>query len=72
MYLPFSYSSVLIEYIVLIALIIGKTAAGMGRRTDPEECMIYIGIDIAKQKFDFCIIDKESVSMEACTFLPYS
>ena len=49
----------LIEYIVLHALIIGKTASGMGRRTDPEEYMIYIGIDIAKQKFDFCIIDSE-------------
>jgi transposase len=47
----------LIEYIVLIALIIGKTAAGMGRRTDPEEHMIYAGIDIAKNKFDYCIID---------------
>ena len=59
LYLPFSYSSVLIKYIVLIALIIGKTAAGIRRRTDPEEYMIYIGIDIAKQKFDFCIIDSE-------------
>ena len=47
----------LIEYIVLHALIIGKTAAGMGRITDPEEYMEYIGIDIAKRKFDFCIID---------------
>ena len=47
----------LIEYIVLHALIIGKTAAGMGRITDPEEYMKYIGIDIAKRKFDFCIID---------------
>ena len=47
----------LIEYIVLHALIIGKTAAGMGRITDPEEDMEYIGIDIAKRKFDFCIID---------------
>ena len=59
MYLPFSYSSVLIEYIVLHALIIGKTVAGMGRRTDPEEYMLYIGIALAKQKFDFCIIDSE-------------
>ena len=59
MYLPFSYSSVLIEYIVLIALIIGKTAVGMERRTDLEEYMLYIGIDIAKQKFDSCIIDSE-------------
>jgi transposase len=50
---------VLIEYIVLHALIIGKTAADMGRRTDPEEYMIYIGIALAKQKFDFCIIDSE-------------
>lgn len=47
----------LIEYIVLHALIIGKTAAGMGSITDPEEYMKYIGIDIAKRKFDFCIID---------------
>ena len=44
---------------MLIALIIGKTAAGMGRRTDPEEYMLYIGIALAKQKFDFCIIDSE-------------
>ena len=57
LYLPFSYSSVLIEYIVLHALIIGKNAAGMGRRTDPEEYMLYIGIALAKNKFDFCIID---------------
>ena len=57
LYLPFSYSSVLIEYIVLHALIIGKTAAGMGRRTDPEEYIIYIRIALAKNKFDFCIID---------------
>lgn len=47
----------LIEYIVLHALIIGKNAAGMGRRTDPEEYMLYIGIALAKSKFDFCIID---------------
>jgi len=47
----------LIEYIVPIALIIGKTAAGMERITDPEEHMIYAGIDIAKNKFDYCIID---------------
>ena len=47
----------LIEYIVLIALIIGKTAAGMGRITVSEEDMLYIGIGIAKNKFDFCIID---------------
>ena len=47
----------LIEYIVLHALIIGKTAAGMGSITYPEEYMKYIGIDIAKRKFDFCIID---------------
>ena len=47
----------LIEYIVLHALIIGKTAAGMGSITDPEEYMKYIGIDIARRKFDFCIID---------------
>ena len=44
---------------MLHALIIGKTAADMGRRTDPEEYMIYTGIALAKQKFDFCIIDSE-------------
>ena len=59
MYLQFLYSSILIEYIVLHALIIGKTAVGIWRRTDPEEYMLYIGIALAKDKFDFCIIDSE-------------
>ncbi len=40
-----------------IALIIGKTASSMGRKTNPEEYIIYAEIDIAKHKFDFCIID---------------
>ena len=44
---------------MLIALIIGKTATGMGRRTDPKEYMFYIGITLAKNKFDYCIIDGE-------------
>jgi hypothetical protein len=48
MYLPFSYSNMLIPYIVLNTPIISKAAMDMEELVR-RNIMIYIGIDIAKK-----------------------
>lgn len=56
---PFHISNMLIWYIVFNTLIMGKTARIWEETTGLEEYMIYIGIDMAKRKFDYCIINSE-------------
>jgi hypothetical protein len=54
-----------ISYIVLKALIISKTVFVWKENNWSGGYMIYIGIDMAKNKFDYCIINSELNVLES-------
>jgi hypothetical protein len=54
-----------ISYIVLKALIISKTVFVWKENNWSGGYMMYVGIDMAKNKFDYCIIDSELNVLES-------